>query len=65
MATKFSCDRCDSIWENSEDIGTVSIPVNQVAVSIENWPRKNFDLCNRCLRVLNDFMKPLAKEMKS
>ena len=63
MATRYLCDRCDFSTENRDDILSVAIPqYNQYAHDLRDCINKTVDLCSRCIRQLNEFVKPLPKE---
>jgi hypothetical protein len=64
MATKFFCDRCNFFTDDNHLIAPVNIPIwNQYTNhNLEKLPNKSYDLCERCIKALGEFMKPLPTQ---
>lgn len=66
MATKYVCDKCDNEFAGKTDnISSVNIPVYSQLSDPPDWPIKCYDLCNRCMRKLSEFLKPDPKDVST
>jgi hypothetical protein len=62
MATKYFCDRCDRSFDSKSDsLATISVPnvppYNRMDLS--DISSRSYDLCEQCLRAINEALKPL------
>ena len=60
MATIYRCDRCDN--ESNEQLANVSIPRHTNFRPVERGDNYNKDLCDSCVRELNEWIKPRSKK---
>lgn len=64
MATKFFCDRCGANYTNNEYIREINLPIwNQHQYDLGKLSTKSIDFCSSCIRDLNEFIRPIPKQV--
>lgn len=58
MSTVYRCDKCKK--ESTKKLLTITMPmINRYTVSEEE--EKTIDLCDNCIKELDEFLKPLPE----